>query len=973
VSRPAQSPEPPRVSVVICAYTEERWLDIVAAVESVAAQTRPAFECLLVVDHNPELAARARTELAGCRVVQSGGPKGLSGARNTGVDLARGDVVAFLDDDAVAAPDWLERLAAAYADPDVVAAGGLVTPAWVESRPAWFPPEFDWVIGCSHSGMPERAAPVRNLVGANMSLRRATLISLGGFSSLLGRKGADAAGCEETELCIRAGRSRPGAVVVYDPSAEVFHRVSPARATKSYFLRRCLGEGRSKAAVASLAGARDGLAAERTYVTSTLPRGVAAAAGEAVHGRFANAERGVMILAGLAATVAGYATGAGEAAARARSLLLGWIGPAVALALWVSVLVGNVPLASMTDLGLISVLPARFWIAAALLCVSFCVLVRNRSTSPLVLGAHIVLLLAMLHATPAILYDTLRYTWAWKHVAITDYVIAHHGVDLSLGNATMVAYQDWPGFFALNALTTTASGLSTPLSYASWAPFVFELLYALPLMLILRRLSSDQRVRWTALIVFYLGNWIGQDYFSPQAFSFFLYLVVLAVVFRLFLEPAAPGSRFGIGPRPLLRPNRRTGRGTRSRPANPLAGLRSALAPVTGGRLLSMAPAAMAAAGNLAIGTGVTGDGVARLAGTTSVPAGELGEDDRLARRRELVLGFVFVTVLMWTIAASHQLTPFMLLFGLVLLAIFGRLRYRSLAVLSVVAALGWMAIGARTFVRENFSVFTTGLGNLLANATVAKYNAGLASHDQLLVADVDRLYTALVGVLALCGMWRCLRTGRWRAVLPAVLLVVAPMVALGANNYGGEVVFRVYLFALPFLAFFVATLFEARTSPRRSALLDVGRGLVVLALLAGFAVSYYGKERSNYFPPAEVRTMESFYAAIPADSLIVSAGGNFPWPLQRYQGYENYLFTTDTTAVVNRIERRPVTTLARDLGGPRPSYLVFAASDDALAEMTGAMPPGDYARIEHAVLSSPRFRVLLNSGGVTVVSLAGR
>jgi hypothetical protein len=283
------------------------------------------------------------------------------------------------------------------------------------------------------------------------------------------------------------------------------------------------------------------------------------------------------------------------------------------------------------------------------------------------------------------------------------------------------------------------------------------------------------------------------------------------------------------------------------------------------------------------------------------------------------------------------------------------------------------MAIGARTFVRENFSVFTTGIGNLLANATVAKYNAGLASPDQVLIGNVDRLYTALVGVLALLGLWRCVRAGRWRAVLPASLLVVTPVVALAANNYGGEVVFRVYLFALPFLAFFAASLFERRTTLRRGALLDASRAVVVLGLLAGFAVSYYGKERSNYFSPAEVRTIKSFYQSIPKNSLVVSAAGNLPWPLRNYNGYENYLFTTDKAAVVRKIERDPVTTLARDLGGPRPSYLVFATSDAAQVEMSGAMPPGDYARIEHAVLSSPLFHVVVNSAGVTIVTLAGR
>src|SRR5690242_12289718 len=106
------------VSVVICAYSDARWAALLAAVASVRQQTASPRELILVIDHNPNLLARARQALPEVCVIENRAERGLSGARNTGLGLARADVVAFLDDDAVAAPDWLEQLLAGYADPN---------------------------------------------------------------------------------------------------------------------------------------------------------------------------------------------------------------------------------------------------------------------------------------------------------------------------------------------------------------------------------------------------------------------------------------------------------------------------------------------------------------------------------------------------------------------------------------------------------------------------------------------------------------------------------------------------------------------------------------------------------------------------------------------------------------------------------------------------------------------------------------
>src|SRR5581483_8773524 len=138
----------------------------------------------------------------------------------------------------------------------------------------------------------------------------------------------------------------------------------------------------------------------------------------------------------------------GQAAGRRARVtaLLPWAGLAVSLGLWACGLT-VVPVArvAVSGLGLVSVLSGWLWAALAFLLVSFCWVIGRRAANWPLAGAHLAALVTVLHATPAILYGTLRYSWAWKHVGVTDY-IAHHGVDFHLGGV-LGAYQGWPGFF----------------------------------------------------------------------------------------------------------------------------------------------------------------------------------------------------------------------------------------------------------------------------------------------------------------------------------------------------------------------------------------------------------------------------------------------------------------------------------------------------------------------------------------------
>src|SRR6185295_6879219 len=160
--------EPPvTATVVVCVYTDKRWADIVAAVESVQAQDVPPVETIVVVDHNEALRERCEATFEGVTVVANARTQGLSGARNTAVEHATGEVVVFLDDDATARPGWLRALLTPYADPDVIGVGGIAHPRWPVSRravhdsgrPTTLPGgtnrdatgELDWIVGCTYT------------------------------------------------------------------------------------------------------------------------------------------------------------------------------------------------------------------------------------------------------------------------------------------------------------------------------------------------------------------------------------------------------------------------------------------------------------------------------------------------------------------------------------------------------------------------------------------------------------------------------------------------------------------------------------------------------------------------------------------------------------------------------------------------------------------------------------------------------
>lgn len=314
----------PSVSVVIPACSMDRWDDLREAVASVRAQTVQALETVVVIDHHRELKAKAAGELPGVTVIANAGIRGASGARNTGAAASRGEMLAFLDDDAIASPNWLESLLQHFKDPKVVGVGGRLEPLWNTHRPQWFPPEFDWAVGCSYMGMPESAAMVRNVFSNTMVIRRQAFDAVGGFRDDFGKIGTWSRP-EDTDLCLRMAEYDGGGTWIYEPSAIVGHQVPAERTTLSYFLRRCYYEGQGKATLASMNGISESTFTERQWARYVLPYGIVRGLRETVRGDASGMARSFAIIAGASFAIAGFLAdrAAGYVVARHRAGRLG--------------------------------------------------------------------------------------------------------------------------------------------------------------------------------------------------------------------------------------------------------------------------------------------------------------------------------------------------------------------------------------------------------------------------------------------------------------------------------------------------------------------------------------------------------------------------------------------------------------------------------------------------------------------------
>lgn len=461
-----------------------------------------------------------------------------------------------------------------------------------------------------------------------------------------------------------------------------------------------------------------------------------------------------------------------------------------------------------SDLGLVAVLPYPYWAGVLLLNIAFVVALRGDSAGPArrpVLMLHVAVLVLVLFGTAIFVTDIPRGEVAFRHLGIADALSRTQGIDPNID-----AYFNWAGFFALLATLLQATGLD-PVAIALWAPVLNMGLWLVALAVLTRYLTSDPRRQWLVLWVFCLGNWQDQDYLSPQAFGFFLYLVVIALV---------------LGPL-----------GARS-PAIRIRGFRRA-----------------------------------------DLAAWWRGRSPAEPRPEHRVSALAVTLLLVAAICASHQLTPFMVLMAITALTLCGRVWPSRLPLIIGIVLSLWLVYPASAYLSGHPPLADAGL-QAGAEANVVDRVSGTAGH--VLVVQLRMVLTLVLWGLAATGALRDWRRGRLD--IRVVLLAVTPLMLFPAQSYGGEMLIRVSLFALPFMALQACSILLPTEGSTRPSSRATGFLAVICFLLAVLTVTgRFGNARYDVFSDAEIAAVAAIQRLAPPGSAIISAAHPTPWRSEAY------------------------------------------------------------------------------------------
>lgn len=560
----------------------------------------------------------------------------------------------------------------------------------------------------------------------------------------------------------------------------------------------------------------------------------------------------------------------------------------VALLLWATSL-DQINMRAMDDLGLISVLPAAVLIALFILNASFCLAISRRILSMPLLLLHIGVLVLMLYGITAIVQEVPRFAIGWKLAGIIDYVMQNGSVDGKID-----AFFNWPAFFILMAFVTQIMGFDSAIAFMGWAPVFFNLLYLGPLWMIFSAATTDKRLVVLGVWFFYLANWIGQDYLAPQAFNYFFFLTIVAVILTYLRGPAWQ-------PEPVVR---------RIRNFSPLAN-----------RLVS------------------------------KVEVWVQGEEQPVAPstpgQRAAAVGIIMIIFI--AMVSSHQLTPFATLAALGALIFFNRCTALTLPLMLGVLASTWIIYMATPYLAGHMENISSPVGSVGSNIDANLTGRFRGSPGHIFINYTRTGMTLFIWGLAFLGGLRRFRNGYRDWGQTIVALTPFPLLLLQA--YGGELLLRIYLFSIPFMAFFVAALFYPSPTVGKRWLSNFSLLVVSLTLLVGFLFTRYGNERMMYFTPEEVSAVQYLYDTAEPGSQLVAATGTLPW---RFQDYRTYKYTT-----IPRVARaNDIDALVGTMADRRypASFLILTRSQKASGELFIGWQPGVWEEFEQTIRDSGRF-----------------
>jgi glycosyltransferase involved in cell wall biosynthesis len=240
--------EQPLLSIIITSYTTERLKDIFELLDSIKAQTYPNIETIFVAERSRELYGLVEAymevkAIPSVRLLFNHGEPGLSAARNLGIKEARGDIIAFVDDDTLLFPDWAEEMVKTYENGAIIGVTGPALPLWEDESMSWFPEEFYWIISCTAWCDWNEMREVRNAWGMNMSFKREVFELCGPFQNEFGFHRGPMA--EDNEFSLRV-RVETGKGVVYNPSVKLGHRVHRYRLSWRFIRERAYWIGHSR-------------------------------------------------------------------------------------------------------------------------------------------------------------------------------------------------------------------------------------------------------------------------------------------------------------------------------------------------------------------------------------------------------------------------------------------------------------------------------------------------------------------------------------------------------------------------------------------------------------------------------------------------------------------------------------------------------------------------------------------------------